>query len=133
MHSKDLDIIKESAHHFTRAGVLPSRCFESVYIVTLLRDGFGFDLDSRDITFTFLVDGSEVEWSLGFALSSFAEEEDPAVSLLENSAVALNEWRTNKHEEKDLDESNRTRTKVPGRSPNWNYFYEEGLFGLDKE
>jgi hypothetical protein len=30
-------------------------------MVKLLKDGFGLHPDSRDITFTFLVDGSEVE------------------------------------------------------------------------
>jgi len=50
-------------------------------MVTLLRDGFGFDLDSRDITFTFLVDGSEVEWSLGMAVSHFAEDHVHAYSI----------------------------------------------------
>jgi hypothetical protein len=43
-------------------------------MVTLLKDGYGFHPSSRDITFTFLVDGSEVEWTLGMALSIYAEE-----------------------------------------------------------
>jgi len=51
-------------------------------MVTLLRDGFGFDLESRDITFTFLVDGSEVEWSLGMAVSHFAEDHVHAYSIM---------------------------------------------------
>lgn len=45
-------------------------------MVTLLRDGFGFHPSSRDITFTFLVDGSEVEWSLGMALALHAAEHE---------------------------------------------------------
>jgi len=77
----DLAQIQDNAHKFTRSSVLPDRCFESVYMVTLLRDGFGFDLDSRDITFTFLVDGSEVEWSLGMAVSHFAEDHVHAYSI----------------------------------------------------
>jgi|AntRauTorckE5430_2_1112549.scaffolds.fasta_scaffold40924_1 hypothetical protein len=51
-------------------------------MVTLLRDGFGFDVDSKDITFTFLVDGSEVEWTLGMAISHFAEDHVHAYSLV---------------------------------------------------
>lgn len=78
----DLENIQHNSHEFTRAEVLPDRCFEAVYMVTLLRDGFGFEWDSRDITFTYLVDGSEVEWSLGMAISHFAEEESPAVTVL---------------------------------------------------
>ena len=50
-------------------------------MVTLLRDGFGFEPESRDITFTFLVDGSEVDWSLGFSISHFAEDHKHAVSV----------------------------------------------------
>lgn len=61
-------------HAFTREEVLPHRCLEAVYMVTLLKDGFGFHPSSRDITFTFLVDGSEVEWTLGMALAMNAEE-----------------------------------------------------------
>lgn len=72
----DLYDIQHNSHKYTRAEVLPHRCFESVYMVTLLRDGFGFDPSARDITFTFLVDGSEVEWSLGMALALRAERTD---------------------------------------------------------
>jgi len=76
LRQQDLEEIQHDAHDFTRAEVLPHRCIESVYMVTLLRDGFGFHPSSRDITFTFLVDGSEVEWSLGMALALHAEEHD---------------------------------------------------------
>ena len=72
----DLHDIQHDAHEYTRAEVLPHRCFEAVYMVTLLKDGFGFPADSRDITFTFLVDGSEVEWTLGMALVLRAQAED---------------------------------------------------------
>ena len=70
----DLEDIQHNAHEFTRPAVLPHRCIESVYMVTLLKDGFGFHPSSRDITFTFLVDGSEVEWSLGMAIALNAQE-----------------------------------------------------------
>lgn len=59
----------ENTHQFTRPEILPHRCVESVYMVTLLRDGFGFDPHARDISYTFRVDGSEVEWTLGLALA----------------------------------------------------------------
>lgn len=65
--------LQEGAHSFTRAEVLPHRCLETVYMVTLLKDGFGFHPTSRDITFTFLVDDNEVEWTLGMALAMNAE------------------------------------------------------------
>merc|ERR1712070_134449 len=64
--------LQRGVHSFTRAEVLPHRCLESVYMVTLLKDGYGFHPESRDITFCFLVDGSEVEWSLGMALSLYS-------------------------------------------------------------
>jgi hypothetical protein len=70
----DLEEVQHEAHEHTRAEVLPHRCVEAVYMVTLLRDGFGFHPSSRDITFTQWVDGNEVEWSLGLALSEFATE-----------------------------------------------------------
>lgn len=69
----DMELLHD-AHEFTRREVLGHRCIEAVYMVTLLRDGYGFEPNSRDITFTFLVDGSEVEWTLGMALSIYAEE-----------------------------------------------------------
>ena len=43
-------------------------------MVTLLRDGFGFSMTSRDITFSQWVEGNEVEWSLGLVLAEFAAE-----------------------------------------------------------
>jgi len=78
----DLKENQQSLHSLTSASVLPHRCFESVYIVTLLRDGFGFLPQSRDITFTNLVKGSVVDWSLGMALALFAQEENPAATIL---------------------------------------------------
>ena len=58
-------------HSFTSQEVLPHRCFETVYMVTLLKDGFGFDPNERSITYTFLVNGTEVEWTLGMALTLY--------------------------------------------------------------
>ena len=68
----DLEEVQHEAHEHTRAEVLPHRCIEAVYMVTLLRDGFGFHPQSRDITFTQWVEGNEVEWSLGMVLAEFA-------------------------------------------------------------
>ena len=70
----DLEEVQHEAHEHTRAEVLPHRCIEAVYMVTLLRDGFGFHPSSRDIIFAQWVEGNEVEWSLGMALSEFAAE-----------------------------------------------------------
>jgi hypothetical protein len=47
---------------------------EVVYIHTLLKHGYGFPGDSRNITFVLNIEGMEVEWTLGFAL---AEVEPP--------------------------------------------------------
>lgn len=66
----DLYKIQHNAHKYTRPEVLPHRCIESVYMVTLLRDGFGFTPESRSITFKYeMEDGNEVEWTLGMALA----------------------------------------------------------------
>ncbi|GKY95916.1 hypothetical protein MPSEU_000552200 [Mayamaea pseudoterrestris] len=72
--TNDLELVQHDAHQYTRADILPHRCLESVYLVTLLKDGFGFDSSSREITFTYLVDGKEAEWSLGNALALRAEQ-----------------------------------------------------------
>lgn len=70
----DLEEVQHEAHEHTGAELLPHRCMEATYMVTLLRDGFGFHPTSRDITFILHLDGNEVEWSLGLALSEFAAE-----------------------------------------------------------
>ena len=72
----DLEGARNGSHRFTRPEVLAHRCIEAVYMVTLLRDGFNFRTDSRDVTFAYDLGGSEVDWSLGMALSLFAEEEE---------------------------------------------------------
>jgi Golgi nucleoside diphosphatase len=85
----DLAMIQHEAHAYTRPEVLPHRCLESVYMVSLLRDGFGFAPESRDITFCFLVDGSEVEWSLGYALGEHAEKRRFASEIRRATKVNL--------------------------------------------
>lgn len=43
---------KESkTHPYTREAQLPDRCFEALYIITLLEKGFAFDRFSRTITY----------------------------------------------------------------------------------
>lgn len=39
---------------------LPHRCVEVVYMTTLLRDGYGFPENSRNVTFALEADGMEV-------------------------------------------------------------------------
>mmetsp|Transcript_2706 Transcript_2706/g.4101 ORF Transcript_2706/g.4101 Transcript_2706/m.4101 type:complete len:459 (+) Transcript_2706:313-1689(+) len=68
----DLEKIQHNAHQYSRPEILPYRCYESVFMITLLIDGFGFDPHSRDITFAFDVNGQEVEWTLGMALYTYA-------------------------------------------------------------
>lgn len=79
--------LQKDTHSFTREEVLPHRCIETVYMVTLLKDGFGFHPSSRDITFTFLVDGGEVEWTLGMALSMNAEKAALDGSSAQNPSI----------------------------------------------
>jgi len=85
----DLVHIQDNAHAFTRPAVLPHRCFESCYMVSLLRDGFGFAPQSRDITFTFTVDGSEVEWSLGLALATRAQQQQQQQAQAQQHQVVV--------------------------------------------
>lgn len=106
----DLEDIKHNAHPFTKAETLPHRCMEAVYIVTLLRDGFGFAPESRDITFTFLVDGSEVEWTLGMALAMRAEERfdrDHGMTMLQDERDGSGR-NSNNHKGKRQDQSSPT-------------------------
>jgi hypothetical protein len=98
--STDLEHIQHEAHAYTRAEVLPHRCVEAVYMVTLLKDGYGFLPSSRDITFTFLVDGDEVEWSLGLALSMHAEQHNDAAAADQQEQQTAESNRT---EEEDCD------------------------------
>eukprot|EP00981_Chlorochromonas_danica_P014747 scaffold8739_cov173-Ochromonas_danica.AAC.6 len=56
-------------HPWTATDQLQDRCFEVLYIITLLEKGFGFDRHGRSITFALEVGGKEVEWTLGFALA----------------------------------------------------------------
>ena len=53
---------------------LPNRCVEALYITTLLEDGFGFRGTHRGITLALEIDGTEVEWTLGFALAEELSE-----------------------------------------------------------
>lgn len=105
----DLEHIQHSAHAFTRAESLPHRCLDAVYMVTLLRDGFGFSADSRDITFTFLVDGSEVEWSLGMALSLRLEEE--SMKALKKGGNSKSDNSTKKSQTTDEDIATKSEEK----------------------
>lgn len=99
----DLEEIKNNSHAFTSASVLPHRCFESVYLVTLLKDGFRFHPQSRDITFTYLVHENEVEWSLGMALDLFAQDKNSAVTIMGEKGSDEDS------KEEELDEMNVTR------------------------
>jgi hypothetical protein len=63
------------AHGWTWASQLPHRCFETVFIATLLGDGMGFDKEARQVTFAQGLAGTEVEWTLGFALASKASQQ----------------------------------------------------------
>jgi len=114
----DLEVIQHEAHLYTRAEILPERCFESVYMVTLLRDGYGFPMESQDITFTYLVGGSEVEWSLGMALSLFAQENHflavtELEDMVEHSDSLLSTWnRSMTGETKGTEYKNETTTKL---------------------
>jgi hypothetical protein len=58
---------------------LPYRCFESTYILVLLRDGYGFNPKFRNITFTV-----DVNWTLGALLTLKASglDDDDAIQSM---------------------------------------------------
>lgn len=61
----------DATHPYTQEVQLGDRCYESLYVLVLLERGFGFHRHGRNITFALEVKGSEVEWTLGYALSLF--------------------------------------------------------------
>ena len=67
---EDLEPVRGTIHKWTRFDGFPHRCLETVYIHTLLRDGYGFEGDSRDVEFVLEIGGEEVEWTMGMALES---------------------------------------------------------------
>jgi len=70
----DLEDVKDSVHKYTSGDILPTRCLEAVYIVNILRDGYGFDPSSRNVIYTYDIDGTEIEWTFGLATWRFARE-----------------------------------------------------------
>ena len=44
---------------------LPQRCFSAAFIVTLLHEGYGFEMDSRAITVAPAIQGNELGWAQG--------------------------------------------------------------------
>lgn len=66
VHGKKL---LEYKHPFTKDVKLPNRCLEALYMILLLKDGFGFDGSDRKITLALEVNGQVADWALGFALT----------------------------------------------------------------
>jgi hypothetical protein len=56
------------SHKWTWDDQMPHRCFENVFIATLLKEGYGIHPLDRSITYALEVDGMEVEWTLGYML-----------------------------------------------------------------
>lgn len=84
----------DDQHEFTRDQILSNRCFEALYMISLL-ESFGFEQHTRDITFLFEVNGSEVEWTLGMAIQyqrdqAYCGNEDLAIPDDDNVTVAKN-------------------------------------------
>lgn len=70
-------------HPYTRNYQLSQRCVESLYIATLLEHGFGFHSEYRGITIALEVEGTEVEWTLGYALSEVKFYQEPVMDEVE--------------------------------------------------
>ncbi|CAM9552088.1 unnamed protein product [Pylaiella littoralis] len=90
-HRKDTLSAEDSLFDTSEEG-LPHRCLEVVYMTTLLRDGYGFPENSRNVTFALEADGMELEWTLGYALAELARsrESPPNVAdvAVENGGAA---------------------------------------------
>lgn len=63
--------MQANRHQFTRTSQLPNRCIEGLYLVTLLQDGFGFDVDDRRITYALEVSYKLPQVMLLHCLSEF--------------------------------------------------------------
>jgi len=63
-----LEPIYKDIHTYTRPDGFPHRCFESVYIGTCLKAGYGFDGGNRGVSYKFDIGGNEVEWTFGMLL-----------------------------------------------------------------
>jgi hypothetical protein len=127
---------QNNSHQMTNDDKLPNRCVEALYITTLLEDGFGFRGTHRGITLALEVDGTEVEWTLGFALAeelleslhsnSFTssspddqqkEEEEQISSEPSSSDQSTNETETGSPEEeqeRDMSEEEKEERKMNG-------------------
>ncbi|GMI04710.1 hypothetical protein TrRE_jg4409 [Triparma retinervis] len=64
----ELEPQKSTIHQWTRDWGLEHRCFEAVYIATVLRDAYGFEEDGRRVQFRFDIGGEEVEWTRGMVM-----------------------------------------------------------------
>ena len=78
----DLEDVKDSVHKYTSGDILPTRCLEAVYIFNILRDGYGFDPSSRNVIYTYDIDGTEIEWTFGLATWRFARERAKLLATL---------------------------------------------------
>lgn len=65
--------IKDIEDQYTDDTVLPYRCFQLSYMSILLHDIYGFSKDSQNLSFVGSINGGEVEWTLGLALSKYQE------------------------------------------------------------
>lgn len=45
------EFTERNPHPYTRESQLADRCFEVLYVITLLEKGFGFDRHDRSITY----------------------------------------------------------------------------------
>ena len=63
------DIRSREKHKYTRDWQVQNRCFEGLYLATILEHGFGIDGTKQMVTLALEVEGVEVEWTLGFALA----------------------------------------------------------------
>ena len=65
---------QSTLHVYTRAEGLPHRCFEVIYISTILTKGFGLDENGRNVTFAYDIGGREGEWTMGMAAVEALQE-----------------------------------------------------------
>lgn len=89
--------VNRTKHKKTSSSGLPYRCFESLYLLLLLEEGFGFGLDERSVTLALKVEGVEVEWTLGYLLAK---------------ALPSSAWSENKNDRSEGGEESSTSSTV---------------------
>ena len=124
-HAEKTMLAVDKKHPYTKDEQLAHRCLEGLYMTTLLEHGFGFSGTKRDITLALEVRGTEVEWTLGFALAEVPfpapldssiyrnEVDEPATTSKATPKTAEKKEEAKKETKKETKKESKKETKQP--------------------